>query len=440
MFFFNLDGLPIDMISTSYVQGVVAHEFQHMIRANLENNEDNWLNEGLSEFTQVYLGYDTLGQALSFLAMPITQLNTWSEDGPRAPHYGAAMMFVLYFYERYGPDALNALSGDLSKGLTSFDNVLRAMDEPGVNEFFADWVLANWYLNPSLDDGRYGYSLLAPGLASPFPVASAFEYPFTWTGQANQYSADYFVLDNLQGVQSLDISASFMDTVQLFPVKPDSGRWVWYSNKADYSDTTLTHPFDLSAVDSATLNFRAWYHIEDLWDFGYVTVSTDGGATWDILATPQMTLDNPHNTGYGPGYSGQSGGWLDETISLDEYAGSQILLRFEMITDDAITQPGLVIDDVSIPEIGYASDFESGEDGWTAEGWVYTDNLLPQQAWIQVAQRVGNEVIVNRWLAPAEDHWTLPLADGAQQVIVAVSPFAPLTTVPARYTLTINTQ
>jgi hypothetical protein len=215
---------------------------------------------------------------------------------------------------------------------------------------------------------------------------------------------------------------------------------MWYSNKGDYSDTALTRAFDLSAVDSATLNYRAWYHIESLWDFGYVMVSADDGDSWDILATPHTTAENPHNTGYGPGYTGESGGWVEESISLDAYAGSEILVRFELITDDAITQPGLVIDDVSIPEIGYAGDFESSADGWIGEGWIRTDNVLPQQAWVQAAQRVGDEVKVTRWLAPSEGRWTLPLDANASQVVVAVSPFAPVTTVPAPYTLSIATQ
>ncbi len=438
MFFFNLDAMPIDMIASPAVQGIIAHELQHMIRANLENNEDVWINEGLSEFTRVYLGYDTIGQALSFLVAPGTQLNTLSEDGPRAAHYGAAMMFVTYLYERYGLDAIHALSADLSKGLTSFDNVLRSMGEPGVNEFFADWVLANWYLDPSLADGRYGYRLLSQELLGGGAGIAPASYPFTYFAEANQYATHYYPLTSLGGVQSLDIGVSFLDTVQLVPIKPDSGRWMWYSGRGDYSDMTLTRAFDLSGVDSATLNFRAWYHIEHLWDFGYVTVSADGGATWDVLTTPQMTWDNPHNTGYGPGYSGQSNGWLDQTISLDAYAGGEILLRFEVITDDTIAQPGLVIDEVSIPEIGYSADFETGDDGWVAEGWIRTDNLLPQQAWVQVAQRVGSEVVVSRWLAPADASWTVPLADGAQDVVVAVSPFAPVTVVPASYTLTIT--
>ena len=74
-----------------------------------------------------------------------------------------------------------------------------------------------------------------------------------------------------------------------------------------------------------------------------------------------------------------------------------------MITDEGTNQPGMLIDDVSIPEIGYASDFESGDGGWQAEGWIRTDNVLPQQVWVQAVQRVGKDISVSRWLAPDRD-------------------------------------
>jgi hypothetical protein len=229
------------------------------------------------------------------------------------------------------------------------------------------------------------------------------------------------------------------ETVQLVRAQASSGQRLWYSNKEDNSDTTLTRRFDLTGVDSATLNFNVWYHIENLWDYGYVMVSTDDGTTWSILETPSMTTENPHNNAYGPGYTGFGGDWIAESISLDAWAGQEILLRFEMITDDATTQPGMLIDDVTISEIGYASDFEADDGGWEAQGWVWTDNVLPQQVWVQAVQRRGAEAFISRWLAPAETEWSLSLEPGVEQVIVAVSPFAPLTTVPMPYTLNVVT-
>ena len=51
------------------------------------------------------------------------------------------------------------------------------------------------------------------------------------------------------------------------------------------ADTRLTRAFDLSGVSSATLDYHLWYDLEEHWDYGYVMVSDDNGAHWDILPT-----------------------------------------------------------------------------------------------------------------------------------------------------------
>ncbi len=45
---------------------------------------------------------------------------------------------------------------------------------------------------------------------------------------------------------------------------------------------------------------------------------------------------------------------------------------------------------------------------------------------------------MTRWSATGDGAWTLALQDGVDQVILAVSPFAPVTTVPVTYTLEID--
>jgi hypothetical protein len=95
---------------------------------------------------------------------------------------------------------------------------------------------------------------------------------------------------------------------------------------------------------------------------------------------------------------------------------------------------------VRIPELDYFSDFETDDGGWEAQGWIWTDNTLAQQVWVQAVQRFGADVTVTRWLAPAETQWTLPLESGADQVIVAISPFAPLTLEPMPYSLTVDVE
>lgn len=438
MFSFNLDTLGTDF-PAEVVAGVVAHEFQHMIQENLDVNESIWMNEGFSKFSEIYVGYpfSTTATAVVFLSAPGTQLNHWPEEGTTIPHYGAGLMFVAYFHDRFGPEALQMLARHPMNGLEAVDQVLADLGEGDADTFFADWVLANLLQDASIDDGRYGYHSLG-GLVGPVLTDVIWSYPYQQTDESSQYATDYYVFAGLDGAAALDISIEAPETVQLVPAQPASGQYMWYSNKADNSDTTLTHRFDLSGVEAATLSFKVWYHIENLWDYGYVMISTDNGATWTPLETPHMTTENPHNNAYGPGYTGFSDGWLAESIMLDEYAGQEILLRFEMITDDATTQPGMLIDDVQIPEIGYSSDFETGGGGWEAHGWVWTDNTLSQQVWVQAVQQAGEEMMITRWLAPAETQWSLPLEPGVEQVALAVSPFAPLTTVPMPYSLTVE--
>ncbi len=445
MFFFNLDATGEDF-SVPSVESIVAHEFQHMIRNNLQINEETWLNEGLSMFTQAYLFNDLDSSILDFLYQPNNQLNDWhAEPGARSADYGAATLFLVYFYQRYGIDAMQTLSADSSpRGLQGVDDVLRGLNQPGVNKLFADWVLANALDDPTYGDGNYGYALLT-NLPAPPTVADARSYPFSYEGSVNQFAADYLTLTNLSGDSTLTISVDAPEAVGLIPTEAPSGTHFWYSNRGDMSDSRLTRAFDLSGVDAATLDYKLWYDNEEDWDYGYVMVSDDDGVSWDVLPTDHTTTNDPQHVAYGAGYTGASNGWLDELVALDAYAGKQILVRFELITDDAVNRPGMALDDVSIPEIGYSDDFESSDftnDGggdWSAEGWLWTDNRLPQQAWVQVVQQIGGKTAdVQRWLIDGSDSHSLTLTKGVDQALIAVSPLAPVTTVPMPYTITVD--
>ncbi len=54
MFLINLNALQP---GSERFDGLLAHEFQHMIHWNQDPNEDSWLNEGLSELAWYLNGY-----------------------------------------------------------------------------------------------------------------------------------------------------------------------------------------------------------------------------------------------------------------------------------------------------------------------------------------------------------------------------------------------
>ncbi len=442
MFFFNLDaiGSSFDVFQTGVI---VAHEFQHMIRNNLQFNEETWMNEGLSTFTEFYLTGTPDFFAYDFMFMPETQLNSWNEDGSlRGANYGAAQMFLIYFYDRYGIEGMQQLSADNApRALTSVDDVLLAMDETGVDEFFADWVVANRVIGSNWESGYRSLESFGLTAADRF---SASTYPVTHGDEVPQYGTHYINLPAMSGVKAMEISLSIPADAQLMDTEFTGT--VAYSNRGDVSDTTLTHAFDLTGVTSATLDYRLWYHLEDLWDYGYIMVSEDDGATWDIITTPHSVSENPYDTAYGNGYTGISGGgaapvWLEESVSLDAYAGENILVRFEVITDDAVNQTGMAVDDVRVDALGYSEDFEGDAEGWDFNGWIPTDNRLPQSAWVQMIEITNGDVSVTRWLAEdTENVWEFSPNTESDSLILAITPLSPVTTVPMPYQLRVDTK
>ncbi len=159
---------------------------------------------------------------------------------------------------------------------------------------------------------------------------------------------------------------------------PHSGTWEWFGGKADLIDTTLQRTVDLTGKTSAMLSFWTWYDIEPYWDYGFVQVSTDGGATWTSLPIEGTTSEHdpdalPDIVANLPGFTGNSGGWLNKTFDLSAYAGNSIELQFRYMTDNYTTLAGFYVDDISVVADGeeiFFDDVEVLDPAWTADGWI----------------------------------------------------------------------
>jgi len=435
MFYINIENVTVN---SEFYNGVLAHEFQHMIHWYNDRNEDTWLNEGFSELASYLNNFDPGGADYTFANQPDTQLNSWPEGpGSAGANYGAGYLFTSYFLDRFGPEATQALVAHQENGFAAVDAVLSDLGAGITHEdFFADWVVANLLDDPTLADGQYGYRQIDP---PDFHLDARFgpsDYPLSRETTVHQYGADYI---EVQGDRPLLFSFTGSTQVGLVNTQAHSGQYLWWSNRGDDSDMTLTHAFDLSGVDAATLEFWCWYDIEEDWDYAYVEVSTDGGQTWEILTTPSGTPTDPNGNSFGWAYTGRSGGgdqakWIQEQVDLSPYVGQEVLIRFEYITDDAVNRPGFVLDDVAIPELGYSSDFEADSDGWEPAGFIRHANTLPQR-WLVQLILFGPETTVQRLeVGPDQTgQWEIPLGGDAHRAVVAISALAPVTTEPASY-------
>jgi len=149
---------------------------------------------------------------------------------------------------------------------------------------------------------------------------------------------------------------------------PYSGDYFYYSSSGNDLDNFMYKAFDLAAGSSIVAKVNV--AIEYEWDYAYLIISTDGGATWSNVETNFSTTDDPNGQNFGYGITGSSGGnWLDLTADLSAYTGN-VLLGFRYWTDGFVTEPGFMVDDIQIS--GYPLDDAESDAGWTFEGFRLT--------------------------------------------------------------------
>lgn len=437
MFFLNADTTNL---SDPFTYGVLAHEFQHMIHWNLDQNEDAWINEGLSELAAQINGYDPGGFDYQFSINPNLQLNYWPEEEDSIPYYGASFMFMSYFMDRFGEQAVRDLANNPLNGWFGINDVLQTLSENDVDnvpdsaeEFFAQWVLANYINNPAVGDGQYSYTSYQD-----FYRFRDSDWVYGTCSNASQTrEVKQFGTEYIRLTCSDDVVLKFQGAteVQLLPTQIENGNYAVWSNRGDQSNMRMTRIFDLgNAQAPVLLTYKTWFEIEADYDYLYVEVSEDG-ENWTILETPSGTSADPAGNNYGWGYSGLSGGWIDEEVDLSEYAGEEIWLRFEYVTDGAVNGNGWLVDDITIPAIAYREDFENGVGGWELEGFVRSDNQLSQTFQVSLI-RLGDEISVHRIELDQANRALIPHVLNNQSnddVILVVSGTNRYTRQPARY-------
>jgi immune inhibitor A len=161
---------------------------------------------------------------------------------------------------------------------------------------------------------------------------------------------------------------------------PYAGSNFYHSGAGNNLDNEMTRSITLPS-GAVTLSMQARYQIETCWDYAYVQVSTDGGATFTSIPTSASTTDNENGQNLGYGITGTSGSpkvcdalgtpvWVPVTADLSAYSGQTVQLRFRYWTDGAVVGDGFGVDDIAIT--GLATDGGETDPGWNYAGFTRT--------------------------------------------------------------------
>jgi len=405
---------------------VLAHELQHAIHWNADASEDTWVNEGLAELSSSIALNSTYSIREFLKTSPVSLINWPSSSVGGIANYGAASLFMHFLYEHYGGHVgLKALISQPEDSIAGVNAYLEEMGyESRFEDVFREWAAAN-YLG---GEGILGYETMDVDSTSSNKIRGFNKVH----SEVPQYAVEYTEL--LPQSESFTLSFEGPPTAPLLPVDVGAAG-CWWSNSGDSIDSTLTHQLHLPDGSIPTLNYEIWFEIEEDWDYLYLEVSEDDGRTWQILKTPLTSLENPFGNSFGPGYTGKSQDWVKEDVNLSAYAGRDIKIRFQYVTDDAVNAIGGCIRNLSIMEAGV----ETGDRDWETDGFIFTNNLVLQQFQVQLIINGGNPRVQQIFLEPDNSaEITLDAPALGEQFIVAVGALAEKTRKPANYTLTVS--
>ena len=369
-----------------YYMTVLVHEFRHMVEYRYDKSEWDWAVEGSAMLAEDLWGTPQVAQqrANLFLRNPNQPLKQWTAADAR-PYYGQGYAFNRYLFDRLGEALYRQFAISPLPGLRALDAVLAQANLSLTGEqLWLDWLVALAIHNEPQAPSIYRFG---EGVALNTAVTTRITNPpVSLTATLHPYAAAYFELDT---AEALTVTFRGSTLVPLLDTLPRSGEHYWYAQRANYSQMRLTRPVDLRSVQTAILQYAAYVDIEAGYDFAYVAVSVDNGRSWQGLQTANMQSraagDDPASVAFTDYfYTGRQRTWFEEKVDLTPYAGQEILLRFEYVTDQLLTYGGLALDNIAIPEIGFVDDASRPEQGWTAEGFTRATAYLPQSWQLQL--------------------------------------------------------
>ena len=117
------------------------------------------------------------------------------------------------------------------------------------------------------------------------------------------------------------------------------------------SSITLDTSINLTGATMVFLRFWTKWDIEEGYDYVQLAVKEDSNNTWTPLHGKYSSYGNYYLGQDEPVYDGRQNEWVQEEISLIEFADKNITLRFRLVSDSYVKADGFYFDNVSISVI-----------------------------------------------------------------------------------------
>ncbi|NLN85887.1 MAG: T9SS type A sorting domain-containing protein [Candidatus Cloacimonetes bacterium] len=147
-------------------------------------------------------------------------------------------------------------------------------------------------------------------------------------------------------------------------VSPYSGTKLWATGlSGNYPDlvsySLITPAYTLSQGSVLSLQHR--YGFEANYDGGNVSISTNDGASWTVIA-PLGGYTHSSLSGLGgePGFSGSIANWQPMQFNLSQYSGQRVRFRFRMGSDTSVNGIGWFIDDFELSGVDQKTGYLHG--------------------------------------------------------------------------------
>lgn len=178
-----------------------------------------------------------------------------------------------------------------------------------------------------------------------------------------------------------------------------------YPNKTTTTISTTNNVNLVNAI-SAQLVFWARWEIETNYDYAQVLATIDNGTTWIPLCGHYTKPGNTLQDFAKPLYDGYKFGWVKEEVSLDDYIGKNIKIRFKMVSDNGGAADGFYFDDLKVEKLISSS---VGIEEQTING-IFVSQNMPNPA--------GDYTYINYSLEKGIDKATLFVYNTFGQLVI----------------------